>query len=158
MRRLLNLIPHTTITVDGVPYLTRYYLLGKDWAWGNIYLHHFHSSDQGDELHSHPWVWGFSVVLWGGYSEERVGSPDCWSAPTVRTDHVKPVPGIVRRDITPGTTNFLRLTDFHRVDLRDEQRGAWTLFFRGKRVTDWGFLDRHTSEYRLWWTNPEAIP
>lgn len=159
-------LPKTTITVNGKPYLTRCYLLGKDWRWGNVYLHHFHSSDQGDELHSHPWSWGLSYVLAGGYVEERSRNPRTW---TVFDElnyaankewiepWVKPVP-IEKRDIRPGGLNLIRVTDFHRVDLKDEKIGAWTLFFTGPRSADWGFLNRHTSEFTDWRRNPEAIP
>jgi hypothetical protein len=51
-----------------------------------------------------------------------------------------------------------KTTDFHRVDLRDEKKGAWTIFFTGPRSKDWGFLDRHTKEFKDWRLNPEAIP
>ena len=61
--------PQVTITVGGKPYLTRYYLLGKDWSFFNIYLHHFHASDQEEEMHNHPWAWAFGIVLKGGYKE-----------------------------------------------------------------------------------------
>jgi hypothetical protein len=139
-------LPKTTITINGKPYLTRCYLFGKDRAWGNIYLHHFHSSDQGDELHNHPWEWGLSLILAGGYSEEfREGysERDWW---------------VNRREKNPGEVNMIRSGDFHRVDLHDEKKGAWSLFFAGPRTQDWGFWDRHTKAFKDWRTNPEAIP
>jgi hypothetical protein len=181
-------LPKTTITINGKPYLTRCYLFGKDRAWGNIYLHHFHSSDQGDELHNHPWT-GLSFVLAGGYSEERVSNPffidvkarderkqrhvasldlaydplaveECWCGPhgPERTAADLPPLNIRRREIKPGRFNLIRSFDFHRVDLHDEEKGAWTLFFTGRRNKDWGFLDRRTKEFKDWRTNPEAIP
>lgn len=155
IKKLLNLLPHTTITIDGKPYLTRYYLLLKDRSWGNVYIHHFHSSDQGLELHNHPWRWGLSLVLRGGYSEERAHGPVIWDA-AVGPPVIQKVT-IERRDIKPGSVNFIRSTDFHRVDLNDESRGAWSLFVAGKRTKDWGFLNRETSEFKHWTTNPEAI-
>lgn len=191
-------LPKTTITINGKPYLTRCYLLGRDWKWGNIYLHHFHSSDQGDELHNHPWSWGLSLVLSGGYSEERIVNPYyidvkarnerdasrvefkrmiassgkidlkynpleidegfCCSVMHERTADDLPPLDIVRREIKPGKLNLIKTTDFHRVDLHDEQKGAWTIFFTGPRSKDWGFLDRHTKEFKDWRLNPEAIP
>jgi hypothetical protein len=163
LRWLESWLPKTTINVNGIPYLTRCYLLGKDWRWGNVYLHHFHSSDQGDELHSHPWSWGLSLVLAGGYFEERSRNPGHWSAggrhpeaPDGMT--MESTVPIEKRDIKPGRLNLIKVTDFHRVDLKDEKRGAWTLFFTGPRSTDWGFLNRHTSEFTDWRRNPEAIP
>lgn len=140
-------LPKVTINVDGKPYLTRCYLLGKDWRWGNVYLHHFHSSDQGDDLHNHPWAWGLSLILAGGYSEEY---RDDWDGKCGWT--------VARREKRPGQLNLIRSYDFHRVDLHDETRGAWTLFFTGPRTQDWGFWDRHTQTFKDWRENPEAIP
>jgi len=184
-------LPKTTITVNGKPYLTRCYLFGKDRKWGNIYLHHFHSSDQGDELHNHPWT-GLSFVLAGGYSEEKVSNPFfidvkarnereekrkqvtslnmrynpleiddgfCCCHPHVEptTEDLPPL-DIQRHEVRAGRFNLIKSSDFHRVDLLDEEKGAWTLFFTGRRNKDWGFLDRHTKEFKDWRLNPEAIP
>jgi len=138
-----------TIKIQGVPYLTRYYLIGKDTTGGkfSLFLHHFHTSDQRDELHNHPWRWAFSLILSGGYSEERIeSSRGCLYG------------RIIRRDVGPGSINFIRANDFHRADLYDEERGAWTLFFAGPRSQDWGFVDRETRQYKDHRENPEAIP
>lgn len=136
-------LPKTTITIQGKPYLTRCYIFGKDRAWGNVYLHHFHSSDQGDELHNHPWKWGVSLIMAGGYSEEYCSQT---------------IPGLVmRREKGFGKLNFIKADDFHRVDLHDETKGAWTLFFAGPRTGEWGFWDRHTQTFKSWRENPEAI-
>lgn len=174
LQRLVSLLPHTTITINGKPYLTRYYVFGKDRTWGNIYIHHFHSSDQGLELHNHPWKWGFSIVVSGGYFEERSRNPYRWEKrgdpmpfnPLGQDEDIwiptgspwPPKVVIERRDVRPGTINIIWPTDFHRVDLKDEARGAWSLFFAGPRTKDWGFLDRETAEYKDWRKNPEAIP
>jgi len=163
-------LPKTTITINGKPYLTRCYLFGKDRAWGNIYLHHFHSSDQGEELHNHPWAWGLSIILAGGYYEERAHNPVTWEMqpytplPGTGEGHIKEIglPGtpvyIEKRDIKPGKVNIISPRDFHRVDLKDEKNGAWSLFFAGTRTKSWGFLNRHTSEFTDFRKNPEAIP
>lgn len=145
-RWLESKLPKTTITIQGKPYLTRCYIFGRDRAWGNIYLHHFHSSDQGDELHNHPWEWGMSLIMAGGYSEEYRGEHN----------GIDGFP-VLRREKRPGQLNLIRSGDFHRVDLHDEVRGAWTLFFAGPRTGEWGFWDRHTQEFKDWKTNPEAI-
>ena len=164
LKKIVSRLNSTTITVNGKPYLTRYYLFGHDRAWGNIYIHHFHSSDQGIELHSHPWRWGLSIVLSGGYVEERSHNPTIWELDEHGTEiaigHpvVKHQIHIERRNIKPGTINVIRSTDFHRVDLNDEIKGAWTLFFAGPRTFSWGFLNRNTAEYKDWKSNPEAIP
>ena len=152
---LVSLLPHMTINVDGKPYLTRYYLFLKDRKFGNVYIHHFHSSDQGLELHNHPWVWGVSFVLSGGYAEERARSPVTWDATLGPAIPHKVM--IEKRHIKPCSINVIRATDFHRVDLDVEEKGAWTIFMAGRRAKSWGFLNRDTAEYKDWRTNPEAI-
>lgn len=146
LQRLLNLIPHVTITVGGKPYLTRYYLFGADRERGNLFLHHFHSSDQGEEFHNHPWRWGASLILAGGYVEERTRSSFFLGSAKVEV--------LERRS---GSFSYFTDEDFHRVDLLDPARGCWTLFACGARYKSWGFLDRR-GVYRDWTTNPEAIP
>lgn len=120
-------------------YLTRHYMFGKDWRWGNLYLHHFHASDKGTELHNHPWKWSFGIILAGGYVEEYRNDKD----------------EVVSRVVVPWTINFITNKKFHRVDLLEKD--AWSLFFAGPRVQDWGFWDRTTKVYRDWRTNPDAI-
>jgi hypothetical protein len=142
---LASHLNHLTIyvpdPVTGIkaPYLTRYYLFGTDRKGGNIFLHHFHDSDKGTELHNHPWKWSFGLILLGGYSEERRTKDDNVEARTVK----------------PGSINFITNKIFHRVDLLEND--AWTIFFAGPRTQDWGFWDRNTKEYRDWRTNPDAI-
>jgi hypothetical protein len=130
-----------TITKDGLAYLTRYYLFGKNREWGNIFLHHFHRSDMdiGTDglglLHNHPFDWSVGFILAGGYWEERRQEDG----------------SVIRRKVKPFTFNFISREDFHRVDLLDEQNGAWTLFFTGSRKNNsWGFWDRITREFIDW--------
>ena len=142
--------------MDGLgkaPYLSRYYLLGKPrmadgscpfdrfgnpypnaiWpgGWG-LYIHRFHRSDIDRETHSHPWDWAASFIIAGGYSEERRNEFD----------------QVTRRDVEPFSFNFLRSTDFHRVDLIEND--CWTLFLVGPKSKSWGFWDRETKMYTPW--------
>lgn len=135
---LAKRLPSFTIpTPDGEPYLTRYYLFGADRKWGNIFLHHFHSSDKDMApsgtyyLHNHPWPWSFSIILVGGYVEERR----------------RPDDALEERTYLPGSINMLTDKDFHRVDLIGKD--GWSLFFTGWRSDkrSWGFWDRVTKEY-----------
>lgn len=135
---LAKRLPSFTIpTPDGNPYLERYYLFGADRAWGNIFLHHFRSSDMDVApsgtyyLHNHPWPWSFSIILVGGYVEERR-----------RTDDT-----IEEKTFLPGSINTLSDKDFHRVELIGKD--GWSLFFTGWRSKkrSWGFWDRVTKEY-----------
>jgi hypothetical protein len=164
LKKMLVDSPSTTINVKGKPYLTRYFLAGEDRNRaldliqtlepepfivddGNIYVHNFHSSDQITELHNHPWEWGISFMISGGYWEEYV------------TNHVEGTPLETRdRLIEPGGVNVILPTYFHRVDLLDEIAGAWSLFIAGPRRKDWGFLDRNTGRFTHYTQNPEAIP
>lgn len=120
---------------DGLsPYLSRWYLLGRrlgerggESTVGlpfNLFLHRFHRSDNAGELHSHPWAWSVSLILTGGYSEERRQADD----------------SVTRRVVLPGSINVIRANDYHRVDLL--QRDCWTVFLVGPKVDTWFFWDR----------------
>jgi hypothetical protein len=123
----------TTIpAIDGSPKFHRYYLIGTG-ATGGLLLHHFVASDAATELHDHPWGWGISVMLAGGYREVRRG-----------------VDGALRaRWRGRGSIRAIRGDEFHRVELV-EGRPAWTLFLHGPSVKRWGFLDLATGVIRIW--------
>lgn len=139
-RLISDRLPYRVIErPDGGPYLVRYYLLGgprdknsEDGQRGlNVYLHLFLSGDEEQELHSHPWGKSVSLILSGGYREERrVGNQ------------------VVTRTVRPGTLNFIAADDFHRVDLLKDH--AWTLFFAGRVVQTWGFWNRTSGEFIPW--------
>jgi hypothetical protein len=150
---LAKRLPSFTIPdAEGNPYLTRYYLFGKDRKFGNIFLHHFHKSDSDADddqwktllMHNHPWPWSFSLILLGGYTEERrVWAHSGW--------------GVSSKEYRPGSFNYLTDKDFHRVDLLEND--GWSLFFTGWRSDkrSWGFWNRNTWVYRDWTTMPKAI-
>ena len=89
-----------------------------------------HRSDDDRELHNHPWENSTSLILWGGYREERLDADG-----TVRV-----------RTYRPWSINRIGANDFHRVELLDP-RGCLTLFIAGKRQQSWGFKDPITGEY-----------
>lgn len=116
---LLDNIPHTTMCREGaIPYLTRWYLLGKRKLGSrrpfNLYLHCFHSSDESTP-HNHPFSWSASLILKGTYLEFRDG---------------------VCRWLRPGNINIIKRDDYHYVKLAHP---VWTLFLAGPRVGGWGF-------------------
>jgi hypothetical protein len=139
---LAGLLPeHRRRTItrdDGRPYLYRHYLIGGPGEGWGIFLHRFVASDPTTELHSHPWTWSLSLILWGGYLEER------WREPAVdAADRFD----IERRQFGPGRLNQLGPRDFHRVELGPSGE-AWTLFLHGPRFESWSFIDRATRTRR----------
>ncbi len=137
------------ITRDGKYYLTRFYITtprdardssdGVDEKFG-LYLHFFHVPDIDDQLHNHPWSWAVSLILCGGYNEERYKD---W-------DDISKLGAIIERTVKPCTLNFISHSDFHRVTSLPDNKSTWTLFMTGPRTTRWGFKDRKTGEYYDW--------
>jgi hypothetical protein len=107
-----------------------------------LYLHRFHRGDGDPELHNHPWRWAVSLILSGGYSEERRQTVDpggTWEPAVYR---------IIVRCLTPGMLNFIDSDDFHRVDLLADE--AWSLFLVGPKFSGWGFWNRQTGAFTDW--------
>jgi len=128
-QRLSTRLDDRLITTDGDPYLHRFYLYrrareGLKQYLPSVYLHYFHRGDLDRALHNHPWSYSFSLVLTNGYMEDR---------------HTKY--GVIRRLLRPGSINFIRANDYHKVALLNEKKGSWTLFVSGPRVQDWCFWD-----------------
>jgi hypothetical protein len=141
LKWLVSFLPSFTISKDLKKYLTRYYVLLKDWEFGNIFIHHFHRSDLDmglnglGLLHCHPFSKSVSFILSGGYVEERRNKDG----------------SVSKRIVKPFTFNFISNEDFHRVDLLNESKGAWSIFFTGSRKNrTWGFWDRTSKEYIPW--------
>lgn len=123
---ITNFLPVKVIRDDrGVPFLYRYHLfaLGKDGP--GMCIHHFVASDPDRGYHDHPWNYGLSFILCGGYKER-----------------------ILKRETNDYTTiernrwrfNFLRGRNvFHRVMLEPHQ-DAWTIFAFQKRSKTWGMV------------------
>lgn len=147
--------PGRTISDDvGDPYLSRFYLTpDADW-WREylpgVFLHYFHRGDYEREPHNHPWEWGFSFILSGGYYDNRRD----------------PKSGeMIRRKFIPGDVNRVEHLTFHRVDMIDEERGAWTLFVAGpgikirrgiRKIAFWGYLLANGG-FELWIDRDERI-
>lgn len=138
------------------PYLTRWYLTrmpsvpdgsfpysveghpkpgitGDDSSY-SLFLHKFGQDDKDADPHNHPWAWAVSLILKGGYIEERYDSRTGKSAFIPR-----PAPCI----------NFIKHSDYHRVALVNGEP-AWSLFFTGPQVSSWGFIDRKTRKFMFW--------
>lgn len=110
---------------DGTPYLLRVYLVRIfRRRLPGVFLHYFFQGDRARATHNHPWREAASIILTGGYVEER-RMPDG---------------GTRTETFFPGDLNIIAGDTFHRVDLiRD---GCWSLFIAGKRTKGWGFSER----------------
>jgi len=131
---LLELFPKEEIWGEGGIYLTRYTLLHLGRRFVRLKLHRFHRADEDPEPHNHPWQFGLSLILKGGYTEE------VWD-PTTASFRVL--------THMPGEFNFIRHQTYHRVThLHAEE--VWTLFLTGPLVSSWGFLDLKTKMHVPW--------
>lgn len=142
------------------PYLHRWYLTpwrtayqdvpeGKRTRWQrfvcrlpNLYLHCFMRSDDDRALHDHPWHWG-SFVLAGRYSEVTHEPLRLGGLPMRGADYMVVEVDLKRltvmRHYSAGALRWHRATFAHRLVLQ-EDTPAWTLFFAGPRIREWGFL------------------
>lgn len=107
---------------EGSPYLIRYFIWKPEGLKGRIYLHHILRSDRDRALHSHPWNFT-SFILWGGYWEHNDSKNPRYS----------------RIWFGAGTTLHRRAKWKHRLEL-PEGTTAWTLFFTGPKINEWGFF------------------
>ena len=142
LKRLVAKLPSRTIVTDGRPYLTRWYLWPRGPRTGGktgddatpaspfaVFIHFFHRGDEDRDQHNHPWDVSASLILTGGYREER---------------------GESVRVIKPGMINVLYKDTFHRVDLLQPKKGCWTIFVAGHNIQNWGFKDRETGKFIPW--------
>lgn len=106
------------------PYLERWCLLPFN-RFFNIYIHHFVADDDPRALHDHPWV-SLSIQTRGVLREIL----DEWHSDAgemLRAYRVLHAPAVT----------FRWPTTKHRLELVSED--AWTIFFVGPRVREWGF-------------------
>ncbi len=102
------------------PYLLRWWLVPRN-PLCNVYLHCFLRSDDDRAHHSHPWLFNFSTLLRGEY-----------------TEHVIERGGLLQRSIRKlGDIKFRWGAAPHRIELHAGH--CWTLFVTGPRVRQWGF-------------------
>lgn len=107
---------------DGVVILHRFRIF--DHPRLGIYLHKLMSRDQEPGVfHDHPWRWNLSFILTGWYLEER---PEFNKA-------------IFTRRLIPWDLNVIAEDTFHRL-LAVSEGGCWTIYIRGGRTREDGFL------------------
>lgn len=132
--------PSHTIWRDNGPYMTRYYLFGRDgegaalgWRgrvpW-NVFLHAIVASD-GYEYHSHPYRWSVSLILRGAYREARWRNGE-----------------VTKRILIPGDFNWISHDTFHRIEQPGYVPVTWTLFVSSRPQFVWWFWDPESSALR----------
>lgn len=107
--------------VIGQDYLTRYFLIPRN-RFFNVYAHKYTGSDDDRAMHDHPWS-SVSFLLYGQIQEHTVR----WTPEP--TYYIKPIWRFIPKYRSPQYTHRLELVG----------KTAWTLFFTGKTVRDWGF-------------------
>lgn len=107
------------IILNGELYLRRLHIVQTPWF--SILLHWILRPDSQRHMHDHP-VSFLSIVLWGGYMEERPNSTYRMIHKTYR---------MIRR------VNFKRATGVHRII--EVLPHTLTLVFAGPREREWGF-------------------
>ncbi len=133
-------------------YMTRYYplgwvsrLLGNTGLFPNLYVQHFHQSDD-PVPHNHP-RWFFSFILRGGYREVIRKRP-------IELDGMSTWK-LVRRRL-PGGSNVIPPSRYHYIQLIDRKAGCWSVCLVGPTLgRTWGFwvngkhVDSRTYKERL---------
>ena len=133
-----------------VPYLIRYYLFlkeRKNFPF-NITLHKVLVSDE-PTLHDHPWGYA-TLILKGGY----------WEHIPIRSLEGN-VCGSTRVWRGPGHFRIRNADDLHWLELEKDASGneipCWSLFFMGRKVKEWGFMDWVKHEGYKWIHNEEYL-
>ncbi len=124
---------------DGRVYLNR-------WGWrcrfGAVLLHRMDAPDPGEDLHDHPWAF-VSIVLAGGYIEERAATRDATTYARIAVEYLDtPLMRGARRGFEEERRRFsvrrMRLDECHRIT-RLLRAPTWTLVITGPRRRRWGF-------------------
>lgn len=119
------------IRQGGELYLTRWHL----WRHGfKVFVHRIHRPDSDRDPHNHPWPWGLSLILWGGYTELRVTRPELEGQPRVGVS----LGQVNRWEFGPVRwLNWIGRGVYHRITW--VAPNTWTLFLAGPRSREWGF-------------------
>lgn len=112
------------------------------WGWeskrfGGIFLHKMSAPDPGVDLHDHPWSFA-SLILWGGYTEERSNIRDApYASRMVEQSRVMEHRGLVEHR-RPWSVKVMRLDECHRII--DLFKGtSWSIIVHGPARRRWGF-------------------
>ena len=136
-------MPRKTVSVNGRPYLTRFYG-GIDANGCDVWYHNFLASDGDRHLHNHPFT-ATSNIICGGYLEE-IETPD----------------GIVDRlRVQRSEAATIGPSTWHRI--KAVMPETWTIMQieRGRRVPFWFFIEQDGSYTAVkssppdWWKSAD---
>lgn len=140
------------LDLEGLEYLSRFRVFMTPWC--SVYFHRIHKPDHDRALHGHPF-WFASLVLTGGYTEERSDTPTDGS---IFWDDQRRT--VIRM---PWTIKSMRRNEAHMIT--GVLPNTRTLIFTGKRDVgedSWGFWragDRRFVPWRRYLTeqgHPQA--
>lgn len=139
---------------DKEVYLRRWWIVPRN-AYFNVYLHNM-LKDDDPILHDHMYA-SLSLVLTDGLEEVYCLRPD---RSDNRWEHGdgRSTPKVQRRTIREGQVVWRSSRMAHQLLVR---RAAWTLFFTGPRIKEWGFWCprgwRHWKQYVALSQDPSGI-
>lgn len=137
LQRLAYRLPARAIrNPDGSILFMRYHIYRLPGG-GNVYLHHYLQPDPDRGVHDHPWGWARSVVLAGGYQEERLKQ----FVRVDRGDDYREGYETKYAQRWPLNTYAMTGNDFHRiVGFLSHWGSSWSLFMHGPYVKNWGYM------------------
>lgn len=119
---------------DGRVYLDRWgFTLPRSWG---LFIHRMSAPDPGQDLHDHPWAF-VSLVLWGGYTEERADTRDAPLYASFAERYSTCTPGAPEQRRV-GSLRVMRLDECHRIT-KLTRKTCWTVVLHGPRRRKWGF-------------------
>lgn len=142
------------VHTNGTKYLLRTYLKMPSKLFPfEILLHKFYAPDQDRFHHNHPWIKSHSLILSGGYIEERLQLPGPITYGPDKNGHTwtPKIPIDKYKTYKPGRVNTIHADDYHTIRCLLNERYCWTLFIAGKRTgKGWGFWDP-IKQYHIPW-------
>ncbi len=136
----MGMIHSRRVIIDGLLYLTRWFLTPRAWRFPRVFLHRISLPDAGRDMHDHPWDF-WTLRLWGWYVE-IVGASTCnlHKVPNVRC-------GLCARmhqaweERTGWRPRFRLAEHVHRIK-SVSKGGCWTLVVAMPARRAWGFWQR----------------
>lgn len=146
--------PCKIVRYNGEDVLRRFHLIELPFDGMTVVLHQFCRSDPDRGLHDHPWAFGASFILSGGYFERRVAYSN---NPIGKPKEEVPV---IERWYGPGTMNTFVGHDFHRR-LCADGHGLLVAFLVGSARDLYEYVSYSRTVQDLdgrWWNDARYAP